>query len=132
MSKFLTHDCKFIEVPTNKGTFVDLIVDADFDETALSGLVFEELYNSIAVYKRGSKYRTNHTKIGSMNEVFGFPRCSRRFGKKFHNDYTSTAWLKNNIWQYNFVLDTDIEGNEPSEYTSWLNSFVNWLAKFVS
>lgn len=119
-----THSCKIIEVPTKKGTNVDLIVDADFDETALSGIVFEELYNSIAVYKLGDAYRTNHTKVGSMNALFGFPRHTRRLGKKFFNDYTTAAYLKHNEYQYDFSSD-----EEFVIPTSWFETIAGWISR---
>jgi hypothetical protein len=69
-----------------------LAVDLDFDTTILDGVIFEELFNSVVIYKRNGKYRGNHTRVGSMNELFGVPRYTRRLYATHSCDYTSAAW----------------------------------------
>jgi hypothetical protein len=66
----------------------------EFDEKSLAGVIFEEMFDAIVVYKRDNKYRTNSTSVGSMNELFGKPRYTRRPNKIFNNDFTSHAYEK--------------------------------------
>ncbi len=124
------YDSKWIEVPTNKGGTTLLRVDSNFDTTALDGVVFEYLFDSVAVYQKDGKYRGNHTFIGSMNELFGVPRGAKRTNAYYYHDYRLAAWgIVNNNHRVGLV---ELGKTTTTVSLTVVERIIAWIIRFVA
>lgn len=100
---------KWITVPIIKGT-QQILVDDYFDPRVLDGYVFEIQKNKgLSVYSLNNQLRTNGEVAGSVNEIFGKSKRSKRTNSIDKFDYTSGAWSKKGTPRY---IDCSIDSQK--------------------